>query len=126
MYTVIVIVILVFLLLLIPSKLVMFFDASDMMLSIGIPAVRFLSISFFVSAFSIVFAAIFQGFLKSNYSMKLAFLRQVILLIPILLIGKWLDQITVVWLSFVMAEVLSIPYAVYLYRNIKAKELGIN
>lgn len=51
--------------------------------------------------------------------MYLAFMRQVILLIPILLIGAFMGNITIIWYGFVIAEALSIPYGIWLYRKIK-------
>lgn len=106
---------------LIPDKILLLFDASDQMLQIGIPAVRIMSVSFFVSFVSIIFAAIFQGFGNGSYSMYLAFMRQVILLVPILLIGAFMGNLTVIWFGFAIAEVLSIPFGILLYRRIKRK-----
>lgn len=103
----------------IPDRILMLFDASDQMQKLGIPAVRIMSVSFFVSSIGIIFAAIFQGFGNGNYSMYLAFMRQVILLIPILLIGAFMGNITIIWYGFVIAEALSIPYGIWLYRKIK-------
>lgn len=104
---------------LIPDKILLLFDASEQMLQFGIPAVRIMSLSFFVSCVGIIFAAIFQGFGNGNYSMYLAFMRQVILLIPILLIGSFMNNLTVIWFGFVIAEALSIPFGMLLYRRIK-------
>ena len=47
---------------LIPDKILLLFDASDQMMRFGIPAVRIMSLSFFVSSIGIIFAAIFLGF----------------------------------------------------------------
>lgn len=103
----------------IPDQILMLFDASDQMLGLGTPAVRIMSVSFFVSSVSIIFAAIFQRFGNGNYSMYLAFMRQVVLLIPILLAGAFMGNITIIWWGFVIAEALSIPYGIWLYGKIK-------
>ena len=87
LYAVIIMIVVLISLELIPDKILMLFDASEQMIRLGIPAVRIMSVNFFVSSVGIIFAAIFQGFGNGNYSMYLAFMRQVILLIPILLIG---------------------------------------
>ena len=50
--------------------------------------------------------------------MYLAFSRQAILLAPLLLLGAWLKQLHLVWLSFAIAEVISIPFGILLYRRI--------
>lgn len=104
---------------LVPDKILMLFDASEQMLALGIPAVRIMSVSFFVSSAGILFAAVFQGFGNGNYSMYLAFMRQVILLIPVLLIGAIAGNITVIWFGFAIAEALSIPYGIWLYGKVK-------
>ncbi|MDD3219513.1 MAG: MATE family efflux transporter [Lachnospiraceae bacterium] len=104
---------------LIPDKILLLFDASEHMMQIGIPAMRLLSISYFVSSVGIIFAAVYQGLGNGVYSMYLAFIRQVILLIPFLLIGVWMNQLTIVWLAFALAETLSIPFGLHLYRRLK-------
>ena len=108
---------------LIPDKILLLFDASEQMLAMGIPAVRFLTFSFFVGSVGILYAAIFQGFGNGKYSMYLAFMRQVILLIPLLLLGEWMKQLPMVWLSFAIAEGLAIPFGMILYRRIKRQML---
>lgn len=118
-YAVIIMTVILIVLEFIPDRILMLFDASDQMLKLGIPAVRIMSVSFFVSSIGIIFAAIFQGFGNGNFSMYLAFMRQVILLIPILLVGAFMENITVIWYGFVIAEALSIPYGIWLYRKIK-------
>lgn len=118
-YAVIIMTVILIALELIPDRILMLFDASDQMQKLGIPAVRIMSVSFFVSSIGIIFAAIFQGFGNGNYSMYLALMRQVILLIPILLIGAFMGNITIIWYGFVIAEALSIPYGIWLYRKIK-------
>lgn len=104
-----------------PDKILLLFDASQQMLILGIPAVRLMSFSFFAGSAGIIFAAVFQGFGNGNYSMYLTFLRQVILLVPFLLLAAWTQQISLVWLSFAIAEVLAIPFGLFLYRKLKGQ-----
>ena len=118
LYAVIIMTVVLISLELIPDKILMLFDASEQMIRLGIPAVRIMSVSFFVSSVGIIFAAIFQGFGNGNYSMYLAFMRQVILLIPILLIGAAMGNITVIWSGFAVAEALSIPFGMWLYGKV--------
>lgn len=103
---------------LLPDKILMLFDVSDRMLAMGVPAVRFMAISYFVSCVGIIFAAIFQGFGNGTYSMYLTFMRQVILLIPLLLLGAWLHNINIIWIAFAVAEALAIPFGLHLYKRI--------
>lgn len=119
LYAIVMMSVILFALELMPDKILLLFDASEQMLQLGIPAVRIMSASFFVSSVGIIFAAIFQGFGNGTYSMYLAFLRQVILLIPMLLIGAFLESLTIIWIGFVIAEALSIPFGMLLYGKIK-------
>lgn len=126
MYAVIMMTVILIALEFIPDKILMLFDASEQMLELGIPAVRIMSVSFFVSSVGIIFAAIFQGFGNGTYSMYLTFMRQVILLIPILLLGAYMGNATVIWSGFAIAEVLSIPYGIWLYRKVKRNIFAVH
>lgn len=119
LYAVVIMTVILIILELIPDKILLLFDASEQMMRLGVPAVRIMSVSFFVSSIGIIFAAIFQGFGNGTYSMYLAFMRQVILLIPMLLLGAYLGNITMIWWGFAAAEALSIPYGIWLYRRNK-------
>lgn len=103
---------------LIPDKILLLFDASPQMLALGIPAVRLMSLSFFVGSVNIIFAAIYQGFGNGKYSMYLVFMRQVIVLIPLLLLGAHLERLNQIWLAFTIAEAVSIPFGMMLYKRI--------
>lgn len=108
---------------LIPDKILMLFDASEQMMAFGIPAIRFLSLSFFVGAANIIFAAVYQGFGNGSYSMYLVFVRQVIALAPLLLLAAHIGSLGLVWLSFAAAEVIAVPVGIILYKRIKRRFL---
>lgn len=103
---------------LIPDKILLLFDASEQMLALGIPAVRFLTLSYFVGSANIIFAALYQGFGNGTYSMYLVFMRQMVVLIPLLFLAAYIGQLNLVWLAFAIAEGISIPFGVILYRRI--------
>lgn len=73
-----------------------------------------MSVSFFLSSVGIIFAAIFQGVGNGNYSMYLAFMRQVTLLILILLMGAFMGNLAVIWSGFAIAELLASSLFTYL------------
>lgn len=100
-----------------PEKILFLFDASEKMLAIGVPALRIMSVSFLLSSMSLVFAAIYQGFGKSIYSMYLSIIRQVILLIPFLMLSVWMNRIFILWMAFVIAEILAMPFGIKLYHK---------
>lgn len=103
---------------LIPDKILLLFDASEQMMALGIPAVRIMSICFFVGSVNIIFAAIYQGFGNGKYSMYLVFMRQVIALIPFLLLAAYLRQLNHIWFAFVIAEAVSIPFGIVLQKRL--------
>lgn len=103
---------------LIPDKILLLFDASEQMMAMGIPAVRIMSVSFFVGSINILFAAIYQGFGNGKYSMYLVFMRQVIALIPFLLLAVHMQQLSQIWFAFTIAEAVAIPFGMMLYKKI--------
>lgn len=110
---------------LLPDTILRLFNASDNMMELGIPAIRLLTLSFFVGAFNIVFAAIYQGFGNGTYSMYLVFARQVVFLIPLLLLAAYSKALPFVWLAFALAETAAIPVGIALYKNLRRAVLGL-
>lgn len=110
---------------LVPDKILLLFNASENMMNLGIPAIRLLTISFFAGAFNIVFAAIYQGFGNGSYSMYLVFIRQVVILVPLLIITAFTKQINFVWLAFAIAEISSIPIGSILYKRLCSNEINM-
>ena len=101
------------------TQLLSIFDASEEMLRIGIPALRIISISFPVAGFCIGAGTVFQALGYSIYSMINSFVRQLVVLIPsAYLIGKITGDVTMVWYSFVIAEVFSLILSAFFFRRI--------
>lgn len=109
----------------IPDRILLLFDASEQMLELGIPAVRILAVSYFVGAVNIIFAAVYQGFGNGQYSMYLVFMRQVVILIPLLLLGASLGRLNQIWLAFAVAETISIPLGILLYKRLHVSLIEI-
>ena len=68
---------------LMPDKLLMIFSASDTMLSIGIPALRIISISFLFAGCSIVCTSLFQALGHGMLSLWISVFRQLVVLLPV-------------------------------------------
>ena len=62
---------------LIPDKLLLLFDASEQMLTIGVPALRIISTCFVFAGFSIVCSSVFQALGNSIFSWPSCFLRRI-------------------------------------------------
>lgn len=104
----------------IPDKLLLIFNASDNMISIGVPALRIISLSFIFAGFCIVASSVFQAVGKSVYSLILSFGRQLVVLVPVAYLISLTGNATLVWISFPIAEIMSVILAtLYLVKIIR-------
>ncbi len=90
-----------------PRQLFSFFDASETMLAIGVPALRIISISFIISAFSIICGSVFQALGNGIYSMSVSIIRQLLVLLPVAYGLSRLGNVDYVWWAFPIAEVVA-------------------
>lgn len=104
-----------------PQTVLYLFDASDDMEVIGIPALRLMAISFLLSTVSTILSGYFQALGDATYSLFLTLSRQVVLLIIFVEIFSAVGNLELVWASYIFAEFLTIPLAVFLYRKTKKK-----
>lgn len=94
------------------------FDASDHMLSIGVPALRIISISFPVAGFCIIAGSIFQALGNGVYSLMVSAVRQLVVLLPVAYIFAMIFGLHMVWWSFPIAEIFSLIMSAALLRRI--------
>lgn len=94
-----------------------FFNATEYMLEIGVPALRIISICFVPAGFSIVASGAFQALNKSVYSLLLATTRQLIILVPAAYLLAMTGRLVMVWFAFPIAEVGSAIVTVLLLRK---------
>lgn len=92
----------------IPQILLGMFNASDEMLTIGVPALRIIGIHYLIAWFCIVSGTVFQALGKAFFSMIVSIMRQLFILIPAAYILAKLGGLHVVWWSFPIAEVISL------------------
>jgi len=102
----------------IPEVLLSFFKASGYMLSIGVPALRIISLSFPIAALCIAMGSMFQAFSKSKYSLIVSVGRQLVVLIPVAWLLAQTGKVQNVWWAFPIAEIMSLILSVYFYRRI--------
>ena len=102
---------------LVPDKLLSIFQASPDMLTIGVPALRTLSLCFVVGGFTIVASSVLQALGKGFLSMSIAIFRQLLLVLPMAFLFSKIGGLDMVWWSFPIAEVLAgLLAAYYLWR----------
>ncbi len=91
-----------------PVRLLNLFDASENMLSIGTPALRIISLSFILAGYCIITSSVFQSFGNGVYSMVVSIARQLVVLVPVAYLLSLTGNTNYVWLSFPIAEVVSV------------------
>ena len=105
-----------------PDKLLLMFNASETMLSIGVPALKIISVSFLFAGISIVSLSVFQALGHGVLSMMVSFMRQLIFLLPSAYLLSLTGDINKVWFSFLIAEVISVSLSLlsmrYLYKKV--------
>ncbi len=102
------------------DKLLMIFNASENMLSIGVPALRIISLCFPAAALGIMFSTMFQAIGKGVYSLAISVLRQLVALIPLAFIFSKIG-LGYVWLAFPCAEVFALIVSVFMLVSIHKK-----
>lgn len=107
-----------------PDKLFMLFDASDYMLSMGIPALRILSIPFLIAGFCIVSGSVFQALGNGVYSMIVSICRQLVVLLPAAYLLSKLGNVNYVWWAFPIAESASLLMTVIFLIRINKKVIS--
>lgn len=105
----------------IPGVLLRFFEASDYMLEIGVPALRIIGIHFPIAAFCIITGTLFQSLGKSVYSMVTSIMRQVVVLLPAAFLLAQLGKVDYVWWAFPIAEIMSAAATVFYLIRINKK-----
>ena len=107
------------------DKLLILFAASDHMMSMGVPALRIISIHFPIAAFCIITGSVFQALGKAVYSMINSIMRQVVVLLPVAYLLSLTGEVNNVWWSFPIAEFMSFTvttlFLIRINRNIISK-----
>ena len=106
----------------IPDTLLRLFDASDVMLAAGVPALRIIALSFCMAGMCIALGSSFQALGKSMYSMVTSIVRQLVFLVPIAYVlaryGASVGNSDLVWWCYPIAEVSSLLLTLVFFRHI--------
>ena len=106
---------------LVPDKLLLLFDASDKMIEIGTPALRLISLSFVFAGFCITVGSVFQALGNGVYSLITSAARQLGVLLPVAYLMSLTGNISLVWLSFPIAELASVVLSTFFLVRIYKK-----
>ena len=103
---------------LIPATLLGLFEASETMLSIGVPALRIISLSFVFAGFCIVISSVFQALGNGVYSLIMSVARQIVVILPVAFLFAKLFGLDMVWYAYPIAEIASVLICVILLKRI--------
>lgn len=106
-----------------PEPLFRLFDASNHMLSMGIPALRIISIHFLLAGFCIIVGSVFQALGNGVYSMIVSITRQLAVLLPAAYLLSRLGNVNYVWWAFPIAELTSLSISIFFLIKINRKIL---
>lgn len=109
---------------LIPDKLLLLFDASEQMLTIGVPALRIISTCFVFAGFSIVCSSVFQALGNSIFSMIMSITRQLAVLLPAAYILAHAFGLHAVWYAFPIAEFASLALSIIMLSHTYKKVIA--
>lgn len=104
-----------------PDELLLLFDASEDMLTIGNPALRIISYSFLLAGVNIIASSSCQAFGFGMYSLYISAARQLLVLVPAAYLLSLTGALDNVWLSFPIAEVVSIFVCLPLLQHVLKK-----
>ena len=108
--------------LLIPNQLLAIFAENDDIASqlalVGSPCLRIISSSFLIAAFCIIIMSMFQALGNGFYSMICSITRQLVVLLPAAYLLSLTKNLNLVWLSFLIAEIVAIILSAFLFKKL--------
>lgn len=102
---------------LIPNELMAMFKPSDDMMSMGIVALRIISINFIFAGFSVIISSVFQAFGKGIYSLIVSIARQLIVILPVAYLLSLFGNVNYVWFAFPISEIASFVMSIILMKK---------
>ena len=106
-----------------PQQLLALFNANEQMLTVGVPALKRLSLPFVFAGPCIIFGGVFQALGKSVYSMITSIARQVVVLLPAAYLLSLTGDIAAVWFAFPIAEIASLAVSVVMMVTLYRKKI---
>lgn len=108
-----------------PEALLNLFEADENMLSIGVPALRIISLHFVIAGASIIITATFQALSHGIFSMIISITRQLVVLLPAAYIFAKLGGVNAIWWCFPLAEAVSLTLCLVFFKRIKRTQIDV-
>ena len=97
------------------------------MLSIGMPALRVISLSFPLAAYNIIRGSVMQALGSAVNSMIVSLARQLFVLLPSAMVLAMIFRadggLPAVWYSYVIAEIVALIMTVMFYRKVRGTKI---
>lgn len=100
-----------------PVQILNIFNASKIMMSFGVPALRIMCISYIFAAISTMIASFMQSTKRVGFSLLINILRQLGLLMPLMWLMSDLMGMSGIWWSFIAAETITVIISWLIYRK---------
>ena len=108
---------------LLPNVLLGMFEASELMLETGVPALQPISLHFVLAGFGIVSSSFFQALGHGMLSLVISLVRQLIVLLPAAWLLSLSGRVAAVWWAFPIAEVFSVTLSVLFLIYVQRREI---
>ena len=97
--------------------------ANSLLVEVGVPVLRIISLSFIMAALGIMFSTLFQAIGKGFYSMIMSVSRQLVILLPVAYLLSKVNM-TAMWYAFPIAEVVCLGIAIIFFIKLQRNELS--
>ncbi len=106
---------------LIPAQLLSMFNATPELITVGVPALRTICLSFLFAGYCIVVGSSFQALGNGIYSMVVSIARQLVVLLPVAFLFSLTGNVNLIWWAFPIAELMSVAMSSYFLWRINHK-----
>lgn len=93
------------------------------MLSIGVPALRIISLSFLLAGFDIIIISVMQALGHGVISLIISMMRQLVVLLPAAFLFSKIWGLGAVWIAFPLAECVSLCVTLLFWRKVYRNEI---
>ena len=101
-----------------PQNILNLFDISAYLQNSAIVALRIMALTFLVSVLNFILSYVFQALSQSYYSLLTTVLRQACLPLVFSMIAVYFDKLELIWVSYLLAEVIVIPVGCYFIHKV--------
>ena len=109
---------------LLPGQLLGFFNPTEELLQVGVPALRIICLCFPLAALGLVSSNMYQAVGRGNYSLVMSLMRQLVVLVPVAwLLAKVTNDVGMVWWAFPIAEAVSLAVSIIFFMHLYKTEL---